>query len=278
MSDRGTEGVSRRTLLATVATTGLVPVVGTARTDAVATVRVRVTPTTTGSDRWRGWSLPATMAYGAVGDSLSQIAGYAEANSSLLDGVDWEIDAASGVDLPTGLDADALLTAFRDAVVERADAGIVHLLLCAEPLNYELGYGRARSTVGSGGAFALCNVGATERWDGRAVTRNMAIHETVHTLVDDEAVASVVESTCDHDLGSARRLDDGVRVVSPLATAYAGETVPGSETAWHGRGCGDHDRFYRHDGVVGDDGWHHTTALSEGTLAAVTDYLERQSR
>lgn len=102
----------------------------------------------------------------------------------------------------------------------------------------------------------------------------MAIHEVVHTFVDGEAVRTVVEGTCDHDLGSVVRVGDGVREVSPLATAYAGADEPGSETTWHGSGCGDHARLYRHDGIRRE--WRHTTDLSPGTLDAASAYAVRR--
>ncbi len=268
---------SRRAMLAAVGTSASALAVGTASAPTTATLRVRVVPAATG-DRWNGWDRPAIEAYAAVGVALERLAAHIERESPTVDDADWTLDAEPGIDPPTGLDGSDLLTAFGSLLADRdaRSADTAHLLLAREPFNPDLGYGTARADIARGddGTVTICNLGATERWDGRAVTRNIAIHEVLHTLVDDEAVSGVVGGSCDHDLGSVTRVDAGVREVTPFATAYAGAAEPGSETTWHGSGCGDHDRFYRHDGIT--EAWRHTTELSAGTLDAVRDFAERR--
>lgn len=277
MSDRSV--ASRRALLAAVGTSAAVLPVNAVSAPTAVVLGVRVVPATTGG-RWNGWDRPALEAYAAVGVALERLTAHIERESSLVEDANWTLDAAPGIDPPTGLDGSDLLTAVGDALAGRdaRSADTAHLLLAREPFNPTLGYGTARAHVARGddGTVTVANLGATERWDGRAVTRNMAIHEVLHTLVDDEAVNGVVEGDCDHDLGSVTRVDAGVREVTPFATAYAGAAEPGSETTWHGSGCGDHERFYRHDGITEE--WRHTTELSPGTLAAVRDFAERRLR
>ncbi|WP_238477668.1 hypothetical protein [Natranaeroarchaeum sulfidigenes] len=267
----------RRAMLAAVGTSASALAVGTASAPATATLRVRVVPAATG-DRWNGWDRPALEAYAAIGVALERLTAHIERESKTIDDADWSLDAEPGVDPPTGLDGSDLLTAFGDLLDDREarSANTAHLLLAREPFNPDLGYGTARADVtrGGDGTVTIANLGATERWDGRDVTRNIAIHEVLHTLVDDEAVGAVVEGSCDHDLGSVTRVDEDVSEVTPFATAYAGAAEPGSETSWHGTGCGDHDRFYRHDGITEE--WRHTTELSAGTLGAVRDFAERR--
>lgn len=274
MADR--RATSRRAMLATVATCVTGVAVGTASAPSSVTLRVRVVPATTG-DRWNGWNRPAIEAYAAVGVAMERLAAHIERTSS-VDDADWELAAESGIDPPTGLDGSDLLTAFGERLADRGrrKPDTAHLFLAREPFNPDLGYGTARADVtrGDDGTVTICNLGATERWDGRAVTRNIAIHEVLHTLVDDEAVSGVVESSCDHDLGSVTRLEEDVSEVTPFATAYAGAAEPGSETTWHGSGCANHEQFYRHDGITEE--WRHTTKLSQGTLDAVRDFAERR--
>jgi hypothetical protein len=250
---------------------------GVGATDPDATLRVAAYPRVEhATDRWSGWTLPMLEALGAVGGALDRVATHAQREEESLEVVDWQLDAAAGVSLPGGLDAYALIDEFRDAVRERGSGTptTCHLLLWSEPLNYEVGYGLATSTVGDDGdgAFGLTNVGATERWDGRAVTRNMAVHETLHTFLSDDIVEGVNGDSCDHNLGSVRHVD-GVAEVSPMATSYAGRSGPGSGTTWSGGGCGDHGDFYRHDGVDSVDAWRHTLDLSDGTLDAAARYV-----
>lgn len=182
---------------------------------------------------------------------------------------------------------ETVLEGFRDRLRERGalTGATCHLLLCWAPLNHRIGYGGTRSPnalVGddsggtTGDALTVANVGATERWDSRAVTRNMAIHEVLHTFVSNAVAESVGGSRCDHDLGAAVRVDDGTMRVSPLATAYAGPDELGGGTRFHGTGCYDHDAFSRHDGLEGVDEWTYTTEPSETTLEAATRYLERR--
>ena len=243
-----------------------------------ATLRVRAYPRLRHrADGWSGWSLANVEAYGAVGDALERVAAHVERERDDVGSVAWRIEAAPGVSLPDGLDGESVLERFREIVRDRgAERGeTCHLLLWSEPLNAEVGYGLADSNVADAGGYALANVGATERWDGRAVTRNMAIHETLHTFLSDDAVGSVIGTPCDHHLGSVRHVGDGVAEVTPMATAYAGREIPGSETSWSGGGCGDHDDFFRHDGLDDVRGWRHTTELSAATREAVAESVAR---
>lgn len=249
--------------------------------DADATLRVRAYPRLQhAADRWSGWTLANVDAYGAVADALAGVAAHATSRRGGATTFDWALEAGTGVSLPEGTDAETLLDRFQEIVRDRGagDGETCHLLLWAEPLNQRVGYGMARSNVADGdeGAVALVNVGATERWEGRAVTRNMAIHETLHAFLDDEAVSAVVGGTCDHNLGSVRRVDDGVAAVTPLATTYAGWDGPGGETIWPGGGCGDPERFYRRDEFDDVEEWRHTAEPGEGTLDAVSRYVARE--
>ncbi|GAB3032883.1 hypothetical protein GCM10025298_22300 [Natronobiforma cellulositropha] len=181
---------------------------------------------------------------------------------------------------------ETVLDAFRDELREREvlSGTTCHLLLWWNPFNYDLGYGGTRSpnghvtAVDGEGSQTVANVGATEFWDSRAVTRNIAIHETLHTFLSRDVVSEVVGSGCDHDLGSAIRREEGdetVLEISPMATAYAGPDEFGGGTRFHGTGCYDHDSFSRHDGTDDVDRFVYTTDLSEATLEALTRYLER---
>jgi len=247
-----------------------------------ATLRVRTYPRLEHSaDRWSGWSVPTLSAHGAVGDALDAVATYAEAERDGLDRVDWQLDAGAGVALQGGTDARTLVEGFRETIRERGAGGgdVCHLLLWSEPLNYEVGYGLATGYVGDvDAAYAVVNVGATERWDGRGVTKNMAIHEALHPFLDDAAAETVIENDCSHNLGTVRRVGDGVAEVTPMATSYAGGQGLIGETTWPGSGCRDREAFYRHDGVDGIDRWRHTTELSAGTLEAASLYVERNLR
>ncbi|SNZ12549.1 hypothetical protein SAMN06269185_1801 [Natronoarchaeum philippinense] len=249
--------------------------------EADATLRVRTYPRlASAADRWSGWSLATLAAHGAVGDALDAVATYAQSERDGLSAVDWKLEAGAGVSLPPGLDAPTLIERFAETVRERdPDAEhACHLLLWSEPLNFRIGYGYTRSDVAAAaeGAYTIANVGATERWDGRAVTKNMAIHETLHAFLTGEDAEAVIGHSCEHNLGAVRHVGDGIAEVTPMATAYAGRSTPMDETTWSGRGCRDPDAFYRHDGVDGVDEWRHTTELSEGTLDAAARYVEHQ--
>lgn len=285
MSGRDEYRVDRRTALATLGTTTVSSLLdaGSGRSRASgsrAALHVRVYP------RARsfvlssgGWDRAAAMAYDGVGDALEQIATHAESNG--LESVDWQLEPGSGVDLPSFVNFETLADRFRAVVHERGavTGETCHLLLWWGPFNYDVGYGGVGDPhyhVAAGddeGAFAVANVGATERWDSRSVTTNVAIHEMLHTLVAPDVVREVGGGTCDHELGTARQVDENVMEVTPLATAYAGGA--GTGTTWPGSGCGDHDEFYRHDGLDGIERWRYTTTLSEGTLEATTLYLRR---
>ncbi|GAA0663418.1 hypothetical protein [Natronoarchaeum mannanilyticum] len=247
-----------------------------------AVLRVRTYPRLEHSaDRWSGWSIPTLSAHGAVGDALDAVATYAEAERDGLDRVDWQLEAGAGVALQGGTDAWTLAEQFRETVRERGrgEGDVCHLLLWSEPLNYEVGYGLALGYAGDeDAAHAVVNVGATERWDGRGVTKNMAIHEALHPFIDDAATEAVIGDECSHNLGTVRRVGDGVAEVTPLATSYAGRSSPIGETTWPGSGCRDLEAFYRHDGLDGVDRWRHTTELSAGTLEAASLYVERELR
>ncbi|MFC6767522.1 hypothetical protein, partial [Natrinema soli] len=182
---------------------------------------------------------------------------------------------------------EAVLERFREQLRKRnaLTGRTCHVLLRWSPLNYRVGYGGTlapNSITGvidggdSGDAQTVANVGATEVWDSRPVTRNMAIHETLHTFLPDDIVEAIGDASCDHELGTAVRTDEDTLEVSPIATAYAGPDRIGGGTRFHGTGCCDRDRFYRHDGNVGIENWTYTTELSEATCEGVTRFLERR--
>ncbi|WP_170972449.1 hypothetical protein [Natronorubrum halophilum] len=242
----------------------------------------------------RDWPPPFRDALAAVEDALTQILAYAHERSR-LEGVDARVERGDPVRFPLSAappsseavvpELETVLSVFRDRLRDRnaLTGSACHLLFCWAPFNYRVGYGGTLSpnaVVGdeaegsAGDAGTVANLGATEFWDSRAVTRNMAVHETVHTLLDSDVVAEVGGSRCDHDLGTAVQTDDATLEVSPMATAYAGPDEVGGGTRFHGRGCYDHDRFHRHDGYEDVDRWAYTTELSEATLEAVTRTLE----
>ena len=248
----------------------------------------------------REWLPPFRAAATAVEDAFDQVLAYARERSR-LPGLEVRVDRGDPVALPltaASRPSDVVVPSLetvtetvRERLRERnaLTGSTCHLLLCWAPLNYRVGYGgtlspNARTEVGSddadgddtGDAITVANVGATEVWDSRAVTRNIAIHEALHTFLDDAAVASAVDSRCDHDLGTAVRTDDDALRISPMATAYAGPDEIGGGTRFHGTGCYDHGQFSRHDGLEGIDEWRYTAELSDATLEAVTQYLERR--
>lgn len=242
------------------------------------------------SDFVSGWFDVHRDATDAVETAIEAIATYAETHSS-LERVETAVEACDPVDLSlvsagslSLFSQEALADAFREDVHNRraTTGSACHLLLWWNALNYELGYGGTRaqnnhvSALEDEGAQTIANLGATEAWDSRAVTRNIAIHETLHTFLSPDVVEEVVDSGCDHDLGTAVKVDESTLEVSPMATAYAGpDEFGGGGTRWHGTGCYDHDAFARHDGYEGVENWEYTTELSEATLEATTLYLER---
>lgn len=260
----------------------------------------------------RDWPRPYRDALAAVETTLERVLTYAN-RQSRLEGLALTVERGEPVrfpladapmsseavapSLPTVLETFGEQLRKRDALAART----CHVLFCWSPLNYRVGYGGTLSPnaqVGSSGnadeagetsasdggtidpvdgALTVANLGATEIWDSRAVTRNMAIHEVLHTFLTDEAVGAVGGTACDHDLGAAVQVDDEhTRRVTPLATAYAGPDRIGGGTRFHGRGCYDHAEFHRHDGTDGVTNWTYTTEPSDATLEAVTRTLERE--
>lgn len=300
--------LSRRELLAAVggATAVSRPRLHQETVDAAheATVHVRAYPVATplwvrmreGVDGLQsGWGPPHRDALGALEDAFAQIREYARETGRLTDlavsverGPPIRLPAAA-VSRPSDVVAPSLetvLSGFAERLRDRdtLTGSTCHLLLPWSPLNYRIGYGGTlspNSRLGddsagtSGDALTVANVGATDVWDSRAITRNMAIHEALHTFLAGDVVETVGETSCDHDLGVAERIGDGTMRVSPMATAYAGPDEVGGGTRFHGTGCADHGAFYRHDGHEGVDDWSYTTDLSPATLEAVTRYLER---
>ncbi|MFP9059432.1 hypothetical protein ACLI4R_02740 [Natrialbaceae archaeon A-chndr2] len=227
-----------------------------------------------------GWAPVHRHAAGAVRGALETLAEETESRTD-LEAVNWRLEAGG----PVALDMseregtlDGVTSAFHDILDDREvlTGSCCHLLLAWQPFNQQLGYGGTPSShrrVGAGDALTVANIGATETWDNRLVTANMAIHEVVHTFLSRDSVESVVDSRCDHDLGSVREVEPGVREVSPMATAYAGAGTDSNDTQFSGTGCGDHENFYHHDGTDDVERWLHTHDLSEGTLEAASQYL-----
>ncbi|MCU4751758.1 hypothetical protein OB919_07150 [Halobacteria archaeon AArc-curdl1] len=244
---------------------------------------------------WRGarsgWAPPHEAAYNAVESALEQFDRYRTARGR-LDGVDITVERGGRIDLtrhaisaPRELVSPTqqqILDAFRTVLHDRGEitGSCCHLLLWWGPLHHDVGYGGTRSPnshvakIDGEGAQTVANIGATELWDSRAVTKNMAIHETLHTYLSSRVANDVVGSACDHDLGTAIRTDDHTLEVSPIATAYAGPEEMGAGTRFHGTGCHDHGSFARHDGLDGIERFNYTTTLSEATLEGMTRYLE----
>ncbi|MFC7231661.1 hypothetical protein ACFQMM_09990 [Saliphagus sp. GCM10025308] len=210
-----------------------------------------------------------------------------------LETVHWRVEPRRQIDLAAaleaaraddGFDASDPVAAMTDAAYGELEArgeltgSCCHLLLPWRPFDRRLGYGTSPASYRrlwgeSGDALTVANVGATETWDGRAVTTNIAVHEVLHTLLSPAADQAVVGVGCDHNLGAVRELEAGVREVSPMATAYAGAGTGTSDTRFSGTGCGHHADFYRHDGLEGVEHWVHTTRLSEGVLEGVSRYV-----
>ncbi|NUB90358.1 hypothetical protein HT576_04810 [Haloterrigena sp. SYSU A121-1] len=255
-------------------------------------LRLRLPHAVAGSGDWPPALRDATA---AVEDAVAQVLDYARERSR-LESLEITVERAgsirhsrSAVQRPSDAvlpSLETVLDGFHRRLRERdaLTGSTCHLLLRWEPLNYRIGYGGTLSPnahVGDdahgspGDALTVANVGASEVWDSRAVTRNMAIHETLHTFLSSDVAEAVGDSPCDHDLGEAIRTDDETLRVSPMASAYAGRDEIGSGTRFHGTGCYDHEAFHRHDGADGVENWTYTTDLSEATLEGVTRYLER---
>ncbi|ELY79205.1 hypothetical protein [Natrinema gari] len=247
-------------------------------------------------DLRRDWPTPLRDALAAIEEAFDQVLAYAR-DRSRLESVDIRVERGAPIrfppaSIPLSIDAvlpslRCLLERFRDRIRSRnaLTGRCCHVLLEWSPLNYRIGYGGTlapHSITGeadggdTGDAQAVVNVGATEVWDSRPVTRAMAIHEAMHTFLPDDIVDAIGDAVCDHELGTAVRTDAETLEVSPMATAYAGPDRIGGGTRFHGTGCCDRSRFYRHDGTDGIDTWTYTTELSEATCEAVTRYLERQ--
>ncbi|WP_090308207.1 hypothetical protein [Natronorubrum texcoconense] len=242
------------------------------------------------------WPPPFQDALSAIEDAFEQVLTYANERSR-LEGLEAVVERGDLVRLPLPTmsrpseavvpSLETVLEGFRTRLDERdvLTGSTCHALLSWAPLNHRVGYGGTLSPnawtgnvtgqpTDTGDSQTVANLGATELWDSRAVTRNMAIHEVLHTFLDTDAVEAVANSSCDHDLGTAVRVDDETMRVSPMATAYAGPDDVGGGTRFHGTGCHDHEEFHRHDGLEGVENWTYTTELSEATLEAVTRYLE----
>ena len=278
---------SRRRLLAGLGGAVTLPLTAgvTSATSTSATLHVRVYPgpTPDGLPTVRGWSHVHVEAGVAVFRALWTLARYAETHGA-VDRVRVRLEPMAPVRTDPGRASQAeLLDGFREEVHDRraVTGECCHLLLWWDPLNHDLGYGGTRwpnNHVGKAeeeGSQTVANVGATETWDDRAVTNNMAIHETLHTFLSPDVVETVIDSRCDHDLGRAVRTEPDTLRISPIATAYAGPDRVGGGTRFHGTGCHDHDSFYHHDGYDGVDTFEYTATLSEGVLEAVTIYLDR---
>ncbi|UTF54366.1 hypothetical protein [Natronosalvus rutilus] len=239
-----------------------------------------------------GWPPPYEDALEAIRDAFDQVTAYA-ADQGRLQDVEVIVERGGQVDLslasgssprdavaPTQqgvLDAFSEVLEQRGAVTGRCS----HLLCWWGPVHYAIGYGGTRQpnrhvdAVEDEDAQVIANLGATETWDSRDVTKNIAIHEAFHTFLTGDVVETVIDSRCEHDLGTAVRVDEDTLEVSPMATAYAGPDEVGGGTRFHGTACYDHDSFYRHDGYDGVENWRYTTSVSEATLEAVTTYVER---
>lgn len=240
-----------------------------------------------------GWDEPFLDAFAAIEIAMESIVEFAQREHD-LESPTVRIERTEPIeirsrDIPVShplLSQQGLLDAFYDTIETdlRRYPAATHVLLWWHPFQHRVGYGGTRSPNSHVvrqpdiGAQTVANIGATEFWDDRSVTRNMAIHETLHTFLSSDVVESVVDSRCDHDLGSLVRVDDRTASVSPMATAYAGPDGFGAGTRWPGSGCHDHDRFYRHDGTAGIERWVYTPQLSDGILEATARYLKRHMR
>ena len=314
-----TRFVDRRELLAALGGATAASAIGTGTTTATANaprVRVRIYPGPVPAHGWahagplgmhRDWPVPYRDATTAIETALDRVLEYANRRDR-LETLELSVERGDPVrfplsDAPRSAEAavpslSTVLEVFRERLRERdvLDERTSHVLFCWSPFNFRVGYGGTlapNAAVGSTadgadedervpGALTVANLGATEIWDSRPVTRNVAIHETLHTFLSPDVVEAVGDTACDHDLGAAVRTgDDGRTVrVTPMATAYAGPDRLGGGTRFHGRGCHDHGAFTRHGGTGDTDdvaNWEYTVEPTDATLEAVTRYLERIS-
>ncbi|MEF8757255.1 MAG: hypothetical protein V5A33_03355 [Halobacteriales archaeon] len=271
--------LTRRTVLA--ATGGGLPLAGLRELGRVGArspveLRVRVYP-----DRRLGWGGTARDVQRHLRRSLEWLR--AIASKRLDRPVEVRLDRGPVVPRdPLDFDDETRLhRSFRDWLdgTDAPEGPVAHLFLADAPFSADLGYGIANTHVRGGGrlgAQAVANVGATEFWDDRTVSRNMAIHEVLHTLVRSQDARAVNGSGCEHDLGAAVGETPDRVFVTPLATSYAG-AAGGDETTWHGTGCFDHDRFSQYDARSDlETTWHHTWVPSDATCDAVVRYLQER--
>ncbi|MFC7231983.1 hypothetical protein ACFQMM_12265 [Saliphagus sp. GCM10025308] len=210
-------------------------------------VHLRVYPGTLPTTGWArygwqgvssGWPPPYEDALEAIRDAFDQVTAYATEQGRLED-IDVIVERGGQVDLSLASgssprDAVAptqqgILDAFAEVLEERGavTGRCSHLLCWWGPVHYAVGYGGTRrpnhhvDAVEGEDAQVVANLGATETWDSRDVTKNIAIHEAFHTFLTDDVVETVIDSRCEHDLGTAVRVDDDTLEVSPMATAYA---------------------------------------------------------
>jgi len=278
LRERGSDrSATRRGLLAALGGTALSAASGVvgAGSESSAVVHVR-----TYVDGRSGWTESAVAAHRAVDRTITELGRVADRR------LDRAVEARVDGDPPAPRDAlafdeqNGLLSSLRDwlATTDAPEGPVCHLLLADAPLNVDLGYGGSDGHVGSGslGARTVANVGATETYDGRVVTTNLAIHEALHPLIAPEDAAAVNGSDCEHDLGAVARLRYGGVVVTPMATSYAAPGG-GTETRFHGTGCSNRGEFSRNDRVRAADAvqWHHTSRTSGATRAAFTRHVDR---
>ncbi|WP_435319271.1 hypothetical protein [Haloarchaeobius sp. TZWSO28] len=223
-----------------------------------------------------GWSTRTRQVAQAVANGVDQVAYRLEHGHDVA----VDVSVTRGAPIPesrVGMGTYQQLFADVESWLRDADAydpTACHLFLPNEPYNQALGYGGANGVVSDGGAVAFANVGATGTWDGRAVSENIAVHEWLHTVLTGDAAETQVDSRCEHDLGAVVMRELGTVLVTPMATAYADDTVFGGETRWHGSGCYTHEAFSQHDGLeLRPRRWEHTWQLSEATLRAVAAYV-----
>lgn len=267
---------TRRTLLA--ATAGGLPAralreLGRVGGASAIELRVRVYP-----DQRLGWAGTARDVQRHLRRSLEWL--HAVARERLDRRVDVRLERGPVVPRdPLDFDTETrLYRSFRDWLdgTDTPEGPVSHLFLADAPFDPDLGYGIANTHVRGGGrlgAQALANVGATEFWDDRTVSRNMAIHEVLHTLVRSQDARAANGSPCEHDLGAVVGGTPDRVFVTPLATSYAGASG-GVETTWHGTGCYNHDRFSQYDAHSDlETTWHHTWVPSDATCDAVVRYL-----
>lgn len=209
----------------------------------------------------------------AVDVGVEQVARHADAT------LDRAVDHAVSVGGTTT--SNTVSTATRDAVFDsttqwlvdedRYAQTVVHLMLVDAPFDQSVGYGGNRTHVLNGGPVSYANAGATEQWDGAAVTANLAIHEVLHALVTPREARAVVGRGCEHDLGAVHAVGEGGAIATPFATAYAELSFAG-ETQWPGSGC---TGGFSQDVGFDPAWWGHTYALSAATKAATARYFDR---